>query len=162
MKTSTIIAASESNARTREFPPGFLWGAATASHQVEGGNRWNDWWEYEQSERLPFASGECCRHYDRYEEDFDLARSWSHNCHRLSIEWSRIEPTEGKWNNEAVNHYDKVIKALKDRSIEPVVTLQHFTVPAWFLNRGGWGAKDSPQLFARFVAYFLQHVNEPV
>ena len=84
----------------------FLFGAATSSHQVEGDNRWNDWWEYEKAGRLPFESGRACDHYNRYEADFDLARSWGHNCHRLSIEWSRIEPTEGEWNDAAVQHYE--------------------------------------------------------
>src|SRR5215468_11237868 len=60
-----------------KFPAGFLWGAATSSHQVEGDNRWNDWWEYEQSGCLPHKSGEACRHYERFEQDFDLARSWA-------------------------------------------------------------------------------------
>lgn len=78
----------------KEFPANFLFGAATSSHQVEGDNRWNDWWEYERAGLLPFESGRSCDHYHRYAEDFDLARSWGHNCHRLSIEWSRIEPKE--------------------------------------------------------------------
>jgi len=89
------------------FPSGFLWGAATSSHQVEGGNRWNDWWEYEQSGRLPHMSGDACRHYELYEQDFDLARSLGHNAHRFSIEWSRIEPSEGKWNRDAIAHYKR-------------------------------------------------------
>ena len=76
----------------------FLWGAATASHQVEGGNRWNDWWALEESGRLPHRSAEACRHYELYESDFDLAKSLGHNAHRLSIEWSRIEPRPGEWN----------------------------------------------------------------
>ena len=79
-----------------EFPRGFLWGASTSSHQVEGDNRWSDWWEHEQSGRLPHVSGEACRHYERFEQDFDMARSWGHNAHRFSIEWSRIEPSEGE------------------------------------------------------------------
>ncbi len=119
-------AALDSANRRRRFPAGFLWGAATASHQVEGGNRWNDWWEYESSGRLPFASGDCCRHYELYEQDFDLARSLGHNCHRLSLEWSRIEPEDGQWNPAAIEHYARVIRALKARGIEPVVTLQSF------------------------------------
>ena len=87
------------------FPSGFLWGAATSSYQVEGGNRWNDWWEYEQSGRLPHRSGDACRHYELYEQDFDLARSWGHNAHRFSIEWSRIEPTEGEMESRRGSFY---------------------------------------------------------
>ena len=162
MEDRVSAAADDSAIRRRRFPAGFLWGAATASHQVEGGNRWNDWWEYESSGRLPFASGDCCRHYELYEQDFDLARSLGHNCHRLSLEWSRIEPEDGQWNPAAIEHYGRVIRALKARGIEPVVTLHHFTLPAWFLRRGGWECADSARIFARFVAYAVQQIGEPV
>jgi beta-glucosidase len=144
------------------FPEGFLWGAATSSHQVEGDNRWSDWWEYEQSGRLPHRSGEACRHYELYEQDFDLARSWGHNAHRFSIEWSRIEPSEGKWNHDAVEHYRAVIQALKKRGLEPVVTLHHFTNPAWFTQRGGWLRRDSAAVFARYVAHVVEHLGAEV
>ena len=156
------ISAADSAPRGGNFPAGFLWGAATASHQVEGGNRWNDWWEYESSGRLPFASGECCQHYDLYEQDFDIARSLGHNCHRLSLEWSRIEPEDEQWNPDAIEHYARVIRALRMRGIEPVVTLNHFTLPAWFLRRGGWECADSARIFARFVSYAVQRMGEPV
>ncbi|MBK8307468.1 MAG: glycoside hydrolase family 1 protein [Gammaproteobacteria bacterium] len=162
MEDRVSAAADDSANRRRRFPAGFLWGAATASHQVEGGNRWNDWWEYESSGRLPFASGDCCRHYELYEQDFDLARSLGHNCHRLSLEWSRIEPEDGQWNPAAIEHYARVIRALKTRGIEPVVTLHHFTLPAWFLRRGGWECADSAQIFARFVAHTLENLGEQV
>jgi beta-glucosidase len=135
----------------REFPPRFLWGASTSSHQVEGGNRWNDWWEYEQAGRLPFRSGDACRHYELFEADFDLARAWAHNAHRFSIEWSRLEPEPGAWNKDAASHYVAVVQALRERGLEPVVTLNHFTVPAWSLRRGGWLRRDSVRFFARYV-----------
>ena len=144
------------------FPDGFLWGAATSSHQVEGNNRNNDWWAYEQAGKLPFPSGDCCRHYDLFEEDFDLAQSLGHNSHRFSIEWSRVEPAPGAWDREAVDHYGAVIKALRDRDLEPVVTLHHFTAPAWFTDRGGWERSDSPRLFARFIAHMLEQLDPPV
>ncbi len=131
--------------------PDFLWGAATAAHQVEGGNRWNDWWALEESGRLPHRSGEACRHYELFESDFDLARSLGHNAHRLSIEWSRIEPEEGRWSEETLAHYVAVIAALRRRGLEPLVTLQHFTLPAWLARRGGWLAADALPRFARYV-----------
>jgi beta-glucosidase len=144
------------------FPLGLLWGAATSSHQVEGDNHHNDWWEYEQSGRLPHRSGEACRHYELYEQDFDLARSWGHNAHRFSIEWSRIEPSEGKFNHDALEHYCAVLRALKERGLEPVVTLHHFTNPAWFARGGGWLQRDSIRLFARYVAYVVKHFGKEV
>ena len=146
-----MIATDPEPANSFRFPDGFLWGAATSSHQVEGGNRWNDWWELEESGRLAHRSAEACRHYEMYESDFDLAKSLGHNAHRLSIEWSRIEPREGEWNAAELDHYAAVIAALRQRHIEPVVTLHHFTNPAWFARRGGWTRSDSIALFARYV-----------
>jgi beta-glucosidase len=134
-----------------DFPDGFLWGAATSSHQVEGDNRWNDWWQHEQAGRLPHRSGAACRHYELFEQDFDLARRLGHNAHRLSIEWSRIEPREGERDDAALDHYANVIGALRRRGLEPVVTLHHFTHPAWFGESGGWLRRDAPRLFARYV-----------
>lgn len=145
-----------------DFPPNFLFGAATASHQVEGGNDGNDWWEYEESGLLPFKSGLGCDHYHRYEADFDLAKSWGHNCHRLSVEWSRIEPEEGTWNEAAVAHYVDVFDALRRRNIEPIVTLNHFTLPAWLLRRGGWTSNDAPAIFARFAGRFVRDAGRSV
>ena len=153
---------SGDSSNRREFPPDFLFGAATASHQVEGGNNWNDWWEYEQSRQLPFLSGNACEQYSRFENDFELAKMWGHNCHRISIEWSRIEPQSGIWNSEATDHYKSVVNALTERGLEPVVTLNHFTLPAWFLRRGGWLSNDSPAIFARFVEHVIEHLGRSV
>lgn len=130
-----------------------LLGAATAAHQVEGDNRHNDWWEAEQAGLLPHASGEACRHFELYAADFDLARSLGHNAHRFSIEWSRIEPGQGLWESRALDHYEAVVDALLDRGLEPVVTLHHFTNPAWFAHRGGWAAGDSVAGFERYVRF---------
>ncbi len=152
------------------FPQGFLWGAATASHQVEGDNRWNDWWEAESRGALPHRSGAACNHYELYEQDFDLARSLGHNAHRFSIEWSRVEPEMGVWNAGALEHYARVVQALRDRGIEPVVTLHHFTNPVWFARRGGWLRNDCHEPFARYVEHVARHlpsvkywitINEP-
>jgi len=147
-----VTASGEaSGTRVASFPAGFLWGAATSSHQVEGDSRWNDWWPHERAGRLPHASAEACRHYELYEADFDMARSWGHNAHRFSIAWSRIEPREGHWDEAATAHYQDVVDALLSRGIEPIVTLHHFTNPAWFADRGGWARRDSADLFCRYV-----------
>jgi beta-glucosidase len=147
---------------TFRFPPGFLWGASISSHQVEGDNYWNDWWEAEQAGRVPFASGPACRHYELFEQDFNLARVSGHNAHRFSIEWSRIEPAEERWNEAALQHYAEVIGALRNRNLEPVVTLHHFTNPAWFSGRGGWLRSDSPELFGRYVKYVTDKLGDEV
>ena len=136
---------------THRFPASFLWGAATASHQVEGDNRGNDWWALEESGGLPHRSGRACDHFGRYADDFSLAASFGHNAHRLSLEWSRIEPRPGEFDPVAIQHYVDVVAALRARGLEPVVTLHHFTNPAWFAARGGWERRDSVQLFLRYV-----------
>ncbi|MFA5390202.1 MAG: glycoside hydrolase family 1 protein [Candidatus Omnitrophota bacterium] len=132
-----------------QFPKDFLWGAATAAYQVEGGNDRSDWWDWEKRVGKE-NSGLACRHYDLYELDFELAKGLHHNTHRLSIEWSRIEPEEGKFPEAALKHYVDVVLALRARNIEPVVTLHHFTNPVWFAKFGGWTNRRSVDYFLRF------------
>ena len=139
-----------------EFSQDFLWGAATSAYQVEGGNYFSDWWEYELAGKLKYHSGQACRHYDLYEQDFDLAKELNHNCHRLSIEWSRIEPEEGIFSVKEVEHYKRVILALRKRGIEPVVTLHHFTNPIWFSRLGGWTLKKAPEYFLSYVTKVVE------
>jgi beta-glucosidase len=153
------------------FPETFLFGAATAAHQVEGDNHHSDWWQAEQAGRVPFASGAACRHWQLFREDFALARRFGHNAHRFSIEWSRIEPEPGCFDAVALAHYLEVVDELHRLGLEPIVTLQHFTLPRWFAARGGWLARDSAALFARYVEWLagrLAHrvrfwitINEP-
>ena len=87
-----------------KFPQGFLWGAATASYQVEGGIENNDWAEAARGGKVPIC-GRATDHYNRFESDFDIAHSLGHNAHRISIEWSRIEPENGKFNDDEIEHY---------------------------------------------------------
>ena len=134
-----------------EFPHDFLFGAATSAYQVEGNNVNCDWWEWERRTGKE-VSGSACRHYELYRQDFDLAKSLNHTCHRLSLEWSRIEPQEGKFSSDEIEHYRQVISALRERGIEPLVTLHHFTNPLWFSQRGGW---RNPSL----IHYFLRYVR---
>ena len=98
-----------------------------------------------------YISGRACDHYNRFKEDFDIAKSLGHNAHRFSIEWSRIEPEEGKFDEAEIEHYRQVISALKERGIEPFVTLWHWTNPIWFAKKGGWLNKDAPKYFERYV-----------
>ena len=137
------------------FPKDFLWGAATAAYQVEGDNCHSDWWHWEKKAGKE-SSGPACRHYDFYKMDFDLAKGLHHNAHRLSIEWSRVEPEEGQFSAEALQHYLDVLKALRARQIEPVVTLHHFTNPAWLAAKGAWEEGKSVDLFLRFADHVVR------
>ncbi|MCX5695510.1 MAG: glycoside hydrolase family 1 protein [Candidatus Omnitrophica bacterium] len=134
-----------------EFPKEFLWGASTSAYQVEGDNVSSDWWEWEKRVNLKYPSGKAARHYEFYAQDFDLAKELNHNCHRLSIEWSRIEPEEGRFSAKELEHYKQVILSLKARSLKPIVTLHHFTNPIWFAKAGGWRNKQAVQYFLRYV-----------
>ena len=134
-----------------EFPKDFFWGAATSAYQVEGDNVFSDWWEWEKAGKVKEASGKAARHYEFYAQDFDLAKELHHNCHRLSIEWARVEPEEGKFSPKELDHYKQVILALKERSLTPIVTLHHFTNPSWFSKLGGWRNKQADSYFLRYV-----------
>lgn len=161
----------QSKTQKLEFPQGFLWGAATAAHQVEGNNIHSDWWVWEQKGGGAESSGKACDHYHRFEEDFHLAKKLNHNAHRLSIEWARIEPEEGNWDEKEIKHYQKVLRSLKDKKMQTFVTLFHFTLPLWFAQKGGFEKRENIKYFDRFVdriAYFLGDlvdfwltINEP-
>lgn len=144
------------------FPEDFFWGAATSAYQVEGDNVNSDWWEWERRVGLKEVSGEACRHYQLYKQDFDLARTLEHNCHRLSIEWSRIEPEECRFSEKEIEHYTDVILSLKERNLEPIVTLHHFTNPRWFANLGGWQNKSADKYFLRFVGKIINNLCDKV
>ena len=141
------------------FPKGFYWGAATASYQVEGGIENCDWAKAASEGRVP-SCDQACDHYHHYKADFDLVKALGHNAHRFSIEWARIEPEEGKFNKEAVEHYKEVLRALHERNIEPFVTLWHFTLPLWFSESGGFERKDAPEIFARYCAFVVSELGD--
>lgn len=154
-----------------KFPENFLWGAATSAYQVEGNNVNSDWWQWEKNRGIE-NSGSASRHYEFYEQDFDLAKTLTHNVHRFSVEWSRIEPEEGKFSQSELKHYIDVILSLRLRGIEPIVTLHHFTNPIWFSRQGGWENKGSVDKFlhycdfvtrslAKYVHYWVT-INEPM
>jgi beta-glucosidase len=145
-----------------QFPQGFLWGAATSSYQVEGNNQNSDWWEWEKTAGLKEVSGQACRHYELYPEDFSLASTLNHNAHRLSIEWSRIQPEEGKFSKGAIKHYQDVVSTLREYKLEPIVTLHHFTNPLWFAKLGGWQNKKAADYFLSYAEKITEALCEKV
>src|SRR5581483_9382994 len=162
------------------FPKDFLWGASTSSHQVEGGNH-NQWtiWEKENADYLAenaekllkwrwktpvwpeiekdakdpqnYISGRGVDHYDKYKQDFDLLNKLNLNSFRFSLEWSRIEPEEGQWNQEAIDHYKSYISELKKRKVEPVLNIWHTSLPVWFAARGGFKHRRNLKYFKRYI-----------
>lgn len=151
----------------------FLWGVATAGHQVEGNNLNADIWLLEQVRNTRFAeaSGDACDNLHRWHEDIAIAADLGLNCFRFSIEWSRIEPAPGEFSEAWLDHYARVAAACRDAELAPVVTLSHFTSPRWFACRGGWNDPEAPTRFAAFaeraarrLAPLVSHVvtfNEP-
>jgi Glycosyl hydrolase family 1 len=125
---------------SRSFPRGFLWGAAMASHQVEGGNVNNYYWEWEHVSDTPFveSSGDAVDHYHRWREDLDLLAGAGLTAYRFSLEWSRIEPEEGELSRAALEHYRRVVEGCRARGLAPVVTLNHLSTPRWFHHDGSW------------------------
>jgi len=137
---------------TREAP--FLWGAATAGHQVEGNNVNADIWLLEQVRGSTFAepSGDACDSLHRWEDDLALVQAMGLNAYRFSTEWSRIEPAPGRFSAAWLDHYAAVARRCRDLGLAPVVTLSHFTSPRWFAAQGGWENVEAPALFERFAA----------
>ena len=137
---------------TTAFPPGFVWGTATAAHQIEGGNVHNDWWAFEHAEGTPCveSSGDACDSWHRWPEDIALVASLGLNAYRFSLEWSRIEPEDGEWSQAALDHYRRHCARCHELGIAPVVTFNHFTIPRWLADRGGWEWSEAPGRFSRF------------
>jgi beta-glucosidase len=145
-----------------EFPDGFLWGAAGAAHQIEGGNTNNDWWEFEHApgSRCADSSGDACDSYHRWRQDVDLVAGLGLAAYRFSLEWSRIEPAEGEFSVAALDHYRRMCAGCHERGIVPVVTFHHFTSPSWLAARGCFEAADAPERFARFVERAAAHLGD--
>jgi beta-glucosidase len=168
-----LLAGTGHDRGDADFPSDFLWGAATAAHQVEGGNVNNDWWDFEHDPYTAAqgSSGDGIDHFHRYAEDFRLLGSLGHNSHRLSLEWSRIEPAPGEFSHGALSHYRRVLTALAEAGLTGFITLHHFTLPRWFAARGGWLAPDAIALFSRYcrrvstelgeLMPFVCTINEP-
>ncbi len=144
-----------------KFEQDFLVGAATAAHQVEGNNIYSDYWAMEQMKTTAFAepSLDAVDHYNHYEEDIKLLASAGLNAYRFSIEWARIEPEEGKFDEAEIEHYRNVIRACRENGVTPMVTLLHFTSPKWLICKGGWEAESVVEDFAKYVRYVMENLG---
>ncbi|WP_448873637.1 glycoside hydrolase family 1 protein [Desulfobulbus propionicus] len=153
------------------FPKGFLWGSATAGHQIEGDNVHSQAWQNEQSpefykddpeRRVRAPSGKACDHYRLYREDVELIAGLGHQAYRMSIEWSRIEPDQGQWDHAAVAHYVDLLERLVARGIRVFVTLHHFTHPLWFDQLGAFAKADNRRYFERYLTFLLPKISSYV
>jgi beta-glucosidase len=155
---------------TFSFPADFRWGTATSSHQVEGNNTLNDWWAWEQEgQRLldgrtfdNQTSGLACNWWADAESDIARMVEMGQNAHRMSVEWSRIEPTPAVWDEDAVDRYRQILGVMRDAGIEPMVTLHHFTNPQWMAERGGWANDESAVWFGRYVRKIVDSLSDLV
>ncbi len=149
---------------TFHFFRGFLWGTATSSHQVEGNNTNNTWWAWEQEPAHILKgdkSGLACDWWGgRWREDFDRAQESGQNAHRLSIEWSRVQPVPDKWDEDALDHYREMVRGLRERGMTSMVTLHHFTDPLWLAESGGWESEDIAQRFASYATRVAEALKE--
>ena len=145
-----------------EFPKGFLWGTATAAHQVEGNNINSDVWLMEHVPETPYVepSGDACDHYHRYRSDIALLAELGFTSYRFSIEWARIEPEEGEFSKAVLEHYRDMLRACHEHGITPIVTYHHFSSPRWLIASGGWENSQTPDKFARYCEHATQYLGD--
>ena len=148
------------------FPKGFIWGTATSSHQIEGNNKNNQWsvWETEEGriEDGSKAGNSCDWWGGKWKDDFDRAAETGQNSHRLSIEWSRVQPSPDRWDEDALNHYRQMIRGLKERGMEPMVTLHHFSNPLWLTKMGAWENENVIQYFVDYAVKVVDALKDDV
>jgi beta-glucosidase len=142
----------------------FLWGAATSSHQIEGNNENNDWSSWEKLGKIEggVISGRCTDHWNRYKEDLYLAKELGINSYRFSIEWSRIEPEEGAWDNSAIEWYGQILAECEKYNITPMVTLHHFTSPIWFSEQGDFRSEMASAKFGAYVKKMVKTLGNRI
>jgi beta-glucosidase len=151
---------------TFHFPRGFLWGTATAAYQVEGNNPNSNWWAWEQQPGKianGYKSGLACDWWNgRWRDDFQRAAEGAQNAHRMSIEWSRIQPTPDRWDDAALNRYVEMVRGLSELNITPLITLHHYSDPQWFVENGGWENESAAEYFEKYVRRVVQALKDYV
>ncbi len=151
---------------TFHFPRGFLWGTATAAYQVEGNNPNSNWWAWEQEPgRIARGdkSGLACDWWNgRWREDFQRAAEGAQNAHRMSIEWSRIQPSPTRWDDAALDRYVEMVRGLSELNITPLITLHHYSDPQWFVDQGGWENESAAEYFEKYVRKVVQALKDYV
>jgi beta-glucosidase len=151
---------------TFHFPRGFLWGTATSAYQVEGNNPNSNWWAWEQQPGKianGYKSGLACDWWNgRWRDDFQRAAEGAQNAHRMSIEWSRIQPTPDRWDDAALNRYVEMVRGLTELNITPLITLHHYSDPQWFVEKGGWESESAAEYFEKYIRRVVQALKDYV
>ena len=144
------------------FPKGFLWGTASAGHQVEGGNEKSDWWKFESEGKVydGTVSGKAVDYRNRYEEDHEMMAKLGYQAFRLGIEWARVEPEDGVFDMKAVRHYEKILRSLRKHNIKICLTLYHWVLPLWFAEKGGWEHPEAADRFMAFCELIIKELGE--
>lgn len=150
---------------THSFPQNFLWGTATSGYQYEGHSANADFWPWEQGAghiAQGHKSGRACDWWEgrRWQADFDRAAADGHTALRMSVEWSRVEPTPARWDEDALDHYREMVKGLRARGLEPMVTLHHLVNPQWVMERNAWETGEVVALFERYVRKVVSALGE--
>lgn len=164
-KFSFAQAAGGSAAdKTKTFPDKFLWGCATAGHQVEGNNTNSDFWTMEHLPQSMFKdpSGDACDHYHLYPQDIAMLADLGFNTYRFSLEWARIEPEEGFFSNAELDHYRRMLACCQEHHLTTMLTYSHFSIPRWFAIKGGWQSANAAGLYARFCEKATRHLGDLV
>ena len=162
----SALTTSPGGARSTDlaapFPPGFLWGAATAAHQVEGNNVNSDYWVLEHLQPSPFAepSGDACDSGHRFEEDIRLLAGFGLNTYRFSVEWARIEPEKGAFSRALLERYRRLAATCREQGLTPIATLHHFTSPRWLAGMNAWESGAAADLFARYAETVAQSISD--
>ncbi|MDE1914863.1 MAG: glycoside hydrolase family 1 protein [Sphingomonadales bacterium] len=168
LAATTAAAAVRSPALARaprpvdpRFPDGFLWGTATAGHQVEGNNVNSDVWAMEHASPTVYAepSGDAANSFALWPVDLDIVKGMGLNTYRFSLEWARIEPAKGQFSIAMLDHYKAMIEGCRQRGLHPMVTFNHFSTPVWFAAQGGWSNAEAPTLFARYCDRAARHLS---
>jgi len=157
-KTAEINSGEEK--KRAAFPAGFLWGVSISSYQTEGDNFNSDWHLWEERGKTKGKSGKACNYWEDYKTYHDYLSELGVNAFRLSLEWSRIEPEEGKFSAETVQHYREILIDLNNRNIKVVLTLWHWTVPIWFADKYGFHKKKSVEIFSRYAEYAYRELKD--
>jgi beta-glucosidase len=143
-----------------KFPDGFVWGSAASGHQIEGGNRHSNWWHWELATEAQQSSGKAVDYWNRFEEDHALMASMGLQAFRLGIEWARIEPKQGEFDHEAIEHYREILESLKSHGLKVCLTLHHWVVPQWAAEKGDWRNRDMVDWFLRYVELIVKEFGD--